>query len=80
MKKLVNEASWDRVIRVLLGVVILYLGWGGVVSGGWGTFFKIFGFLPLLTGLVGVCPAYMPFGISTCRIKADPEAAAPSSE
>ncbi len=54
----VNEASWDRVLRIVLGIVLLYLGWGGVVAGGWGVFLKIIGFVPLLTGLVGWCPAY----------------------
>jgi len=54
----VNEASWDRIVRVVLGIVLLYLGWAGVVTGGWGTFFKFVGFVPLLTGLVGFCPLY----------------------
>jgi Inner membrane protein YgaP-like, transmembrane domain len=53
-----NEASWDRFVRVVLGIVLLYLGWAGVVSGGWGTFLKVIGFLPLLTGLIGSCPIY----------------------
>lgn len=58
MKEYINEAGWDRVVRVILGLVLLYLGWFGVVSGGWGTFLKIIGFVPLLTGLVGWCPLY----------------------
>ena len=33
----VNEATWDRAIRVVAGLVFLYLGWGGVVAGGLGT-------------------------------------------
>jgi hypothetical protein len=55
---LLNEASWDRVARVVLGVVLLYLGWSGVVTGTAGAVIKWLGFLPLLTGLVGWCPAY----------------------
>lgn len=61
----VNEASWDRIIRVLLGIALLYLGWAGVVSGGWGTFFKYIGFIPLITGLVGWCPLYAIFKFRT---------------
>jgi hypothetical protein len=53
-----NEASWDRIARVVLGIVLLYLGWAGVVSGGWGLFLMIIGFVPLITGLVGWCPIY----------------------
>lgn len=60
-----NESGLDRVVRVVLGIVILALGWGGVVTGGWGVFFKAIGFLPLLTGLVGFCPAYALFKFST---------------
>lgn len=60
-----NESGLDRVVRVVAGIVILAVGWGGVVTGGWGTFLKVVGFLPLLTGLVGFCPAYALFRFST---------------
>ncbi len=53
-----NESGLDRIIRVVLGVILLVLGWGGIVGGTWGLVFKILGFLPLLTGLVGFCPLY----------------------
>lgn len=61
----VNEASWDRVVRVILGIVLLYLGWSGTIEGGWGTFLKIIGFIPLLTGLIGWCPLYSLFKFTT---------------
>ncbi|GAB4531032.1 MAG: hypothetical protein Fur0018_18650 [Anaerolineales bacterium] len=61
----INEASWDRIVRIVLGIVLLYLGWGGVVAGGWGVFLKIIGFVPLLTGLLGFCPAYALFKFQT---------------
>jgi hypothetical protein len=61
----VNTASWDRIVRILLGIVLLYLGWGGVVSGGAGTALKILGFVPLITGLVGWCPLYSLLRIRT---------------
>ena len=54
----INEAGWDRVVRVVLGVVLLVLGWGGFVTGGLGLFLKIIGFVPLLTGVIGFCPIY----------------------
>ena len=54
----INEASWDRIARIVLGIVMLYLGWAGVVTGGWGVFFKVIGFVPLLTGIAGWCPVY----------------------
>lgn len=71
-----NEAYWDRTLRVLLGVVLLYLGWMGVVGGTLGVVFKIAGFLPLVTGLIGYCPAYALFGVGTCpRAPSGPGAA-----
>jgi hypothetical protein len=60
-----NESGVDRIVRVVLGIVILILGWGGIVSGGWGLFLKIIGFVPLLTGLVGFCPLYSLFKLAT---------------
>lgn len=54
----INESGMDRIIRVAIGVVLLVLGWGVIVPGGLGLFFKWFGLLPLITGLVGFCPAY----------------------
>ena len=61
-----NEAGWDRAVRLLLGIVLLYLGWAGVVTGTLGVVFQIVGFLPLATGLIGWCPAYSLLGITTC--------------
>lgn len=66
----INEANWDRIARVVLGLVLLYLGWAGVVTGGLGIFLKYIGFVPLLTGVLGWCPLYMLFGFSTCPLAA----------
>ena len=61
----VNEAIWDRIACVVLGIVLLYLDLGGVVAGGLGVVLDIFGAIFLLTGLVGFCPLYMLFKFST---------------
>jgi hypothetical protein len=61
----VNESKWDRILRVVLGVVMLALGWGGMVGGTWGWVLRIVGFVPLLTGLVGWCGLYALFGVGT---------------
>ncbi len=65
MTSFTNEAGWDRLARIVIGAVILYLGWGGVVTGGWGVFPKAFGFVPLLTGAIGWCPLYAIFRYRT---------------
>jgi hypothetical protein len=57
-KMKVNESSIDRIIRVVAGLALLALGFSGMVTGTLGTVFKILGFVPLLTGVVGFCPIY----------------------
>lgn len=60
----VNEGNVDRVLRVVAGLVLIALAATGTV-GVWGWI----GVLPLLTGLVGWCPAYQLLGFSTCPMK-----------
>ena len=58
-----NEAVWERAIRVVLGVALLAMVFvGPQTPWGW------LGLVPLLTGLIGSCPLYTLFGISTCRV------------
>jgi hypothetical protein len=58
-----NVGGIDRVIRLVLGAVILWAGLGGGHWWGW------IGVIPIGTALVGWCPAYMPLKISTCGAK-----------
>ncbi|MDD4052729.1 MAG: DUF2892 domain-containing protein [candidate division Zixibacteria bacterium] len=62
MKK--NIGAADRVIRIILGLFILSLMFWGPKSL-WG----LLGLLPLLTAVISWCPAYVPFGITTCKRK-----------
>lgn len=55
-----NIGLTDRVIRVLVGAVILSLVVIGPQSA-WG----YIGLIPFLTGLFGMCPAYSMLGINT---------------
>jgi hypothetical protein len=61
----INEANWDRIARVVLGIILLFLGLGGTVTGVLGVVFDIIGVILLVTGLVGVCPLYMLLKFST---------------
>ncbi|MBX3658793.1 MAG: DUF2892 domain-containing protein [Ramlibacter sp.] len=61
-----NEASWDRVLRVVAGLALIGAAAEGAI-GAWG----YVGVVPLLTGAVGMCPLYSLLGISTCPVKAD---------
>ncbi|HEX7556627.1 MAG TPA: DUF2892 domain-containing protein [Leptolinea sp.] len=62
-----NESMVDRGIRVVIGLALLALGFGGAVTGTLGTVFKVLGFVPLLTGLIGYCPIYGIFKYQTNR-------------
>lgn len=63
-----NEGKLDRVVRVTVGIVLLLAGlfWLeglqgsvlGLVAAGLGTWV-------LITGLIGLCPLYIPLGINT---------------
>ncbi len=59
----VNEGKTDRILRAIVGLVIIaagiyYHSWWGLV-----------GLIPLGTALSGLCLLYVPFGISTCKTK-----------
>jgi hypothetical protein len=56
-----NEASWDRALRVLLGLSLLSLTVIGPQ-----TLWGLIGIVPLLTGFAGTCPLYAVAGASTC--------------
>jgi hypothetical protein len=59
-----NEGTIDRALRVIVGLVLIGLAATGTI-GVWGWI----GVMPLLTGLIGFCPGYAIFGMSTCATK-----------
>ncbi len=56
-----NVGIVDRAVRILIGIALIAAAATGTV-GAWG----YIGILPLLTGLLRVCPAYSLIGMSTC--------------
>ena len=60
----VNMGIIDRAIRVVIAAVLIGVGLG-VVRGPGGIAMAVIGVVPLLTGLSGFCPLYLPFGIDT---------------
>ena len=58
-----NIGSLDRTLRLVAGLAIL--GAGYYFKSWWG----LVGLVPVLTALVRFCPAYVPFGFSTCPTK-----------
>lgn len=62
-----NVGSADRVVRVLIGVVLLAMFFM-YADASWRNW-TLIGVVPLLTGLVGTCPLYSVLGLSTCPAK-----------
>jgi len=58
-----NVGGIDRSLRIIVGVAIIAAGiyyqsyWGAL------------GLVGLLTGIIGWCPVYLPFGLSSCKVK-----------
>jgi DUF2892 family protein len=67
----INEGAWDRIIRIVAGIALGYAAWmtwpasvmlrPGAVS----IVFLVIGAAAFVTGVVGWCPAYALFEVST---------------
>ena len=57
----INVGSTERLLRIIVGVVII--GLGLYFQSWWG----VFGIIPLLTGLFRFCPLYKMLGMNTCK-------------
>ena len=63
-----NVGRLDRTVRIIAGVALIPIGLfplGGWQGNSTGILVAILALIPLVTGLIGSCPAYVPFGIST---------------
>ena len=57
-----NVGGLDRIIRIVVGLALIGATLAGLLPvWGW------IGVVPLATAAIGWCPAYLPFGIKTCR-------------
>jgi hypothetical protein len=63
MKK--NMGLVDRIIRILIAVVVVILYITNVISGTLAIVLLIFSGIFILTSMIGSCPLYMPFGLSS---------------
>lgn len=61
-----NESTLDRSLRVVIGLLLVGLTVSGTI-GPWG----YIGIIPIVTGVVGLCPLYSLLGI---RTKKEPQA------
>lgn len=57
-----NVGTIDRVARIVVGVSLV--AYAIINEAPWG----FIGIIPILTGSFATCPAYLPFGFSTCKL------------
>jgi hypothetical protein len=62
MKFETNMGTVDRALRAIVGLALIAMAATGTV-GLWGWI----GVVPVLTALVGFCPAYTLLGVKTCK-------------
>lgn len=64
-----NVGQVDRIIRAIVGIVLLALAFGyvgGIVTP-WDWILGIIGVVLLATAALSVCPAYAVLGLRTCE-------------
>ena len=54
-----NVGGIDRILRIVVGMALV--AWAFTSGNPW----FYLGAIPLVTGLIGWCPAYLPFGMNT---------------
>lgn len=64
-----NMGNTDKVIRILVAVAILVLYFTNQISGTIAIVGIVLSVVFMLTSLIGFCPLYLPFGISTKKKK-----------
>ncbi|MDP2827089.1 MAG: DUF2892 domain-containing protein [Sulfuricellaceae bacterium] len=60
----VNVGGIDRILRILVGVVLIGLAIAGI-----GAPWTWAGIIPLLTGVMKFCPFYPLLGMNSCPMK-----------
>lgn len=59
--KFKNIGMADRILRLVVGAAIVV---AGIVFQNW---LGLIGLIPILTAVVGICPAYLPFRFTTAK-------------
>lgn len=67
MKK--NMGAADKIIRILAALVIAVLYVNNIISGTIAVILGIIAIVFVLTSFISFCPLYLPFGISTFKMK-----------
>lgn len=63
-----NMGKLDRILRAIVGLVLLYLAYAGTFST-WAWAGYVVGAVLLATAAIGWCPPYALFGWNTCNVR-----------
>jgi len=63
-----NEGITDRIIRLIVGVVLIIIGWPVLGNNTLGIILDIIGVILLITVITGFCGLYKIFGINTLKV------------
>ena len=64
-----NMGRVDRITRSVLAVVVIILYFTGLISGTAAVILGVFAVIFIATSIIGVCPLYIPLGLSTNKEK-----------
>jgi K+-transporting ATPase A subunit len=60
-----NMGTFDRIARIALAILVLVLYLTGAISGTLAIVLGVLAVVFVATSVIGTCPLYLPFGIST---------------
>ncbi len=63
-----NVGGFDKIARIVVGLALIAFALFAPATISW-KWIGWIGFVPLLTALLGFCPAYTLLGINTCPMK-----------
>lgn len=67
-----NMGMTDRIVRLVVVAIIAALYFAGQISGMAAIILGIIAVAFFVTSLIGWCPSYLPFGISTRKQEKEP--------
>ena len=63
-----NEGTTDRLIRLILGVVLVIIGWPVLGNNALGIILDMVGVILFITGITGSCALYKILGRNTIKV------------
>lgn len=60
--------SIDKIIRLVVAAVLVYLYYAGIITGTLGVVLLVVAGVFTLTSVVSFCPLYTLLGIKTCKV------------